>query len=289
MDWFVEACCRVGFKIKQEKRIPWNLKLLIGKLNLCFSTGYRERKLIVCSGPRPEYFSWPWCYFYEIVPVVWDCWPKYWPYLVRYIKQQNVRTIFLTSSIAADFLRKEIPGLDAVWLPEGIDTSLYLKGNALHLRTIDILELGRQYLPVHKAIISHSFKVKVVHKYQFGNDLLFETLNDLATGLSNSKIVICYPRSYTHPEQAGIVETMTHRYWECMLSGALIVGKAPSELVKFCGYNPVIELGDFPASELEEILGNIDRYQSLVDKNYEFASRNAEWSARMELIKAHIS
>lgn len=288
MQWFSEAWSRSALPLKNEIRLPWNLKLLIGKLNCWFYTGRHKKKLLVCSGGRPEYFAWPWCYFYEIVPVIWDCWPKYWSYLARFVRKMRVKTIFLTSSIAADYLRQEIPSLDAVWLPEGIDCDKYHNGGLLIDRNVDILELGRQYKPVHEAIIGYRFRKDPVHLFQKGNALLFPDLDELVKGLSSSKIVICYPRCDTHPEQAGRVETMTQRYWECMLSGALIAGRAPQELIDFCGYNPVIELGNEPAAVLDDVLQHIEQYQALADKNFRFALENASWDKRIDIVKAHV-
>ena len=44
------------------------------------------------------------------------------------------------------------------------------------------------------------------------------------------------------PELAGDIETLTQRYWECMLSRIVMLGHAPQELIDLIGYNPVIEI-----------------------------------------------
>jgi hypothetical protein len=73
-----------------------------------------------------------------------------------------------------------------------------------------------------------------------------------------------------------------------MLSGALMVGRAPKELIEFLGYNPVIELGDNPALKIDEVLSNLEQYQSLADKNYNVALIRAPWSDRMNIIKENL-
>lgn len=288
MQWFVDALRCDGFRIKKDIRLPWTLKLLVGKLGLCFSTGAHRKRLIVCTGGRPEYFAWPWCYFYEIVPVVWDCWPKYWNDLANFVSRMRVRTIFITSSQVASYIKGRFPNVDVVWLPEGLNPKGYKNGGGLKKRRIDILELGRQYMPVHNDIVGHQFSRPISHSFQNGKKLLFPDFESLTSALAESKIVICYPRCDTHPEQAGHVETMTQRYWECMLSGALIAGRAPAELIKYCGYDPVIELGNQPAHQLEGVLSNIDSYQSLADRNFRFAQSHAGWINRMDIIKNHL-
>ncbi len=85
---------------------------------------------------------------------------------------------------------------------------------------------------------------------------------------------------------AGDVETLTQRYWECMLSGTLIVGHAPKELVDLLGYNPVIELetDEDIGNRFSQILDNISSYQELADKNLAAARENASWDTRMTRI-----
>lgn len=285
-EWFADACVRAGARVHFDFDLPWNVKLVLGKLGLCFPL-FCGKKLLVLSGGRPEYFAWPWCYFHEIVPVVWDCWPKYRLRLVRFVQRNRVRTIFCTSSQTADFVRAECPNVNAVWLPEGIDVNSYPCGPRLADRPVDILEMGRVMPKVHDAINQADFGRSIKHLYPQGK-LLFPDFDSLTKGMRDSKIGICYPRCDTHPEIAGNVETMTQRYWEFMLSGTLIAGRAPRELVEFCGYNPVVELNDHPVETLKAILEDPARYQVLVDRNRMFAVAQASWDSRMAIIKEHL-
>ena len=95
------------------------------------------------------------------------------------------------------------------------------------------------------------------------------------------------PKSLTHPEIAQGVETLTQRYWEAMLSRMIIVGHAPQELIDICGYNPVIELsGDCTESMslIKDIIANVDKYQSMVDRNYYIALEKGLWNIRMNAV-----
>lgn len=81
-------------------------------------------------------------------------------------------------------------------------------------------------------------------RFIFTNEQLYDAMAD-------ARIAIALPRSMTQPEVAGDIETLTQRYWECMLSRMVMLGHAPQELVDFIGYNPVVELReDIPAEEL---------------------------------------
>ncbi len=287
-QWLAEAWNATGGRIKDDIYLPMKLKIVIGKLGLARVLPWgssRRRKLLVTCVNRVEYFSWPWCYSYEIVPIVWDCWPKHWRYLPRFCRANRVKTVFCTSSQTAEYVRKECPGVNAVWLPEGIKVSLYPMGPSLRDRPVDVLEMGRQMPSVHSALTSLSRRTGVKHLYQAGDRLLFPDFDALTKGLRDAKITICHPRCDTNPEMAGDVETMTQRYWECMLSGTLIVGRAPRELVEFCGYDPVVTLGDDIEKQLLQILDGIGEYQELVRKNRQFAEEHADWKNRIAIIR----
>ena len=102
--------------------------------------------------------------------------------------------------------------------------------------------------------------------------------------------MVCFPQSDTNPQKAGSLETLTQRYWEAMLSGCIIVGRAPQELIDFIGYNSVVEVEwDNPEMQLSNILHDIDSYQKIVDKSLESARKHASWDCRMPTIKECLS
>lgn len=290
-EWLTEAWEADGGIVNDDINIPWKLKMVLGKIGVAVAGPdifRKKRKLLICVGGRIDYYAWPWCYLYEIVPIIWDCWPRYWQPLIKNIRRLRIKTIFCTSSQTAAFVSENCKDVDAIWLPEGIKSSLYSFGPKLNERRVDILELGRQLPTVHNLIVNYQFYRSIIHKYQIGSELLFPEFNDLVKGLQDAKITICYPRCDTHPEHAGKIETLTQRYWECMLTGTLMAGRAPKELVEFCGYNPVVDLGEDPVGRLEYILKHIEEYQGLVDRNRLFAEANADWSVRVPLIRRTI-
>ena len=217
--------------------------------------------------------------------MLWDVWPRYWPRLISSLRRHHVQTLLCTSSQVCEYVAEKLPHIHAVHVPEGIDPAGYRDGGPLEGRRTDILQIGRLMQPVHEAILQmrqSSPRLSYLYPEEPGR-LVFPDFPSLCEGLASSKIVICYPRCRTHPEMAGDVETLTQRYWECMLSGTLIVGHAPKELVELLGYNPVIELetDEDIGSRLSQILNNISSYQELADKNLAAARENASWDTRM--------
>lgn len=256
-EWATEAWRQGGGSVRRcHQSIPWKLKMIIAKLGLAFSLPKAlksGKRLILPCGGWPAYWAWPWCYRYEIIPLMWDCWPKYWPKLPRSIRRLGVRKIFCTSSQTAAYIREQCPEIDAVWIPEGIKVEEYPMGPALSERQTDVMRFGRDV----------------------NGKLLYPTQADLTAAMRDAKVMICRPRCDTHPDEAGNLETLTQRYWEGMLSGCVIVGRAPRELVDFCGYNPVL-------SEMPE---HPEDYQGLVDRNRKFAEEHAGWDNRMSIIR----
>lgn len=218
---------------------------------------------------------------YEIIPMIWDCWPMYFEKTCQWFIKHNVRTAIFTSSQTADRMKERFPEMNILAITEGIDTSKYIEGKNLNERSIDLLEFGRR----NKKVFDVNLPQNYTHLYSKNGEHLFKTEQDLVYGLADSKITVCYPRCDTQPQKAGDIETLTQRYWEAMLSRIVIVGRAPKELIDLIGYNPVIEISnENQQNKIIEILDNIDDYQSLVDKNRETALKLGDWDLRIELI-----
>lgn len=292
-DWFETAWSFKGGKILNANYLfSWNCRMVISKLGLVISSNLfksPKKALLVLSAGYPSSFSFPFNYQYEIIPFIWDCWPKYWDRLFKFIKRNDVKILFVTSSQVKNMIHEQYPNINVFWIPEGINTKKYNKGSLLINREIDLLELGRVMPQFHQKIIQNELPHLKKHLYGNGNQLLFPDFESLVNGLSQSKLTVCYPRCNTHPEMAGNIETLTQRYWECMLSRTLIVGKAPKELTELIGYNPVVEINVENADDqIDEILEHIASYQDFVDKNYLVAMDRGDWKNRIAEIEVNL-
>ena len=218
---------------------------------------------------------------YEVIPMVWDCWPKYFEKMCNWLQKHQIRTAIFTSSQTAERMRQRFPDMNIMYCPEAVDTSIYKEGKQLTERSIDLLEFGRRSgINVNESRKGSFLYVctKVNGKFIFNNEKLYAAMGD-------AKITVALPRSITQPEVAGDIETLTQRYWENMLSRMVMVGHAPKELTDLIGYNPVIELDKERANEqLLDILAHISDYQELVDKNRETALRLGDWRLRMRQV-----
>jgi hypothetical protein len=111
----------------------------------------------------------------------------------------------------------------------------------------------------------------------------------LTDALSNSKIVLAMTRKDNQPELAQGIDTLTQRYWECMLSGVVLLGRAPLELIDIIGYDPVVHLDKEHANEqIKDIIAHISDYQKLVDRNRESALKYGDWRIRIQTIRERL-
>jgi hypothetical protein len=281
--WFAAAWKDSGAAVVRDVKIPHKIRALMGRVVGCSLWRYR-RKIMILGCHRIESMAWPWCWRYEIVPMMWDLWPENFGYFSRFLKRNRVNLCFVTASRNVAKIHEACPDVKVVWVPEGISAAAYPVGGRLAARTIDVLNYGRQVSWINEAIESYNFGRAINHMYQRGPEFLFKDFDSLAAGIRDAKMAICYPQCDTNPQRCGDVETLTQRYWECMLSGTLMIGRAPQELIDLCGYNPVITLGEQPARQIEDVLNHIEDYQELADRNRAYAEKNADWSTRIPII-----
>jgi len=302
---FSEACQRNGFDSKPDiipsykffvRSVCRRTLLCLYKIaHKCFPNLLKRKKkaiLIGAAGNTMIDSFFPYYFNYEIVPFLWDVWPIYWDQMYEQLRLFECKTVFVTVKKMSEKLRNDL-GINAFYIPEGIDTTVYNRGVPLKDRKFDVLEIGRQYKKYHDVLQGLSLSKTItlnsssidVNGNLIDSKLQFETAEEMYAALPQYRVMVNFPQSLTNPAKAGDLETLTQRYWEAMLSGCLIIGMCPQELIDLIGYNPVIEVSwDNAQQQLLDILENIADYQSLVDKNYNTAQALASWEARMPTI-----
>jgi len=252
----------------------------------------KEALLITANGVTITDEFFPYYFKYEAVPFLWDCWPSAWERMYDAFRSYDVKLVFCTSRQVVEMINRDSK-VKAYWIPEGIYDNEYKKEVKLIDRRYDVFEMGRQMPQMHSCLL-HLFENWDIKGYHTSNITAEGTLSlnvtysdeELREIMSQSKIMICFPQCDTNPQRAGNIETLTQRYWEAMLSGCVMLGRAPQELVDLIGYNPVVDVDwGNPEEQVKEILSNINNYQELVDRNYKAAKEKASWKYRIPMIK----
>lgn len=246
----------------------------------------KEARLRFVEAACLRFDTFPDYLFYEIIPVIWDCWPRYWKTLEKFLKKHKVRTAFFTSSQTAEHFKSVFPECNIFHLPEGIDSQIYKHGKPLRERSIDYLEYGRCSRIVDSSKLDGSINVLSSRNERNG----LATREDLVNALADSKITIAMTRLDNQPEIAEGIDTLTQRYWECMLSGIILLGRAPQELIDFIGYDPTVKIDlDNVNLQIRDILCHIEDYQDLVDRNRTIALQKGDWADRINTIMQQLT
>ena len=240
----------------------------------CFPTLFQKKDEVRLCFVQPYslYFdTWHSVMTHEVVPFVWDCWEEYDEMLCSWMKRHGVRACIFTSRLTAERIKSRMPHLNILTITEGIDTENYGGGKELCDREMDFYSFGRQPEKLRETDFS-------------GLNVSFNgSGSEFRERLQNSKATIAVPRCDVVPT---CHETLTQRYWECMLSRMVMIGRAPKELTDLIGYNPVINI-DYAClpEQIRHIKENISDYQPMVDRNRETALRHAPWELRMKEVK----
>ena len=241
----------------------------------------REARLRFVQPWTIEFDTFPDYALYEVIPFFWDVWPENFEKTFAWLKRHNTKTAIFTSSQVAEMVRARFPEMNVLAVTEGIDVETYSEGKLLKDREIDFLEYGREIDHIVKYSIAD--KIRYVRGKKEGKPIFSQ--QELIENLANSKVVAAYTKKWTNPEQAGDIDTLTQRYWECMLSGCIMIGHVPQELVDLIGYNPVIEIDrENPDGQLQDILSNIADYQNLADRNRDSAIKYGDWKYSMQKV-----
>ena len=228
-----------------------------------------------------EFDTFPDYICHERIPFFWDVWPNNYKKTFSWLKKHKINTAIFTSSQIANIVKQEIPQLKVFSITEGIDVYTYKQGFSLKERQIDFLEYGREINNIVKYDLAG--RINYVKGKKDGRPIF--THKELINNLANAKIVATYPKSWTNPDEARGIETLTQRYWEAMLSRCVMIGHAPEELVRLLGYNPVIEIDlKNPQKQLIDILNRIEDFQELVDRNRENAIYRGDWKYSMQRV-----
>lgn len=237
--------------------------------------------IVVMMGPA-EHRLIPYSYFNESILCCFDCWPNYYDRWETIFRRNRTGLAFFTARQSADYFSNRLPEMRSVWMPEAVDPRKYNGKKSLIERSVDVLELGRRFDEYHERITDGLKKSGYKHLFERRKgEIIFPARSDLAAGLSETRISVCFPGSLTSPERCGNVETVTHRYFESMASRCIIVGRCPGELRDIFGYDPVIEADmNDPLRQIENILSRPDDFQDHVERNYRRLIEVGTWERR---------
>lgn len=115
----------------------------------------KEARLRFVEGASLRFDTFPDYLGYEVIPMVWDCWPRYVNNMARWFEKHHVRTAFFTSSQTAEKMRELCPKVHIYHLPEAIETELYHAGKTCRIVPLiiwNLVDVAESW--IHRTLIS---------------------------------------------------------------------------------------------------------------------------------------
>jgi hypothetical protein len=261
-----------------------------GRLGLSRTMPGIVRRAILPLAWASDRDAFPLQYVFRIVPWVYDCWE---PDFMRWdslLARMRPPVAFFSCRTNSDRFAARFPGTRCAWVPEAVDAEAYDRGPSLVDRSLGVLELGRRWASFSDRLYPVLVRRNVAFLRSGADFPQSAVPNDrLRSVLANTRVLLCFPKSTTHPVLAGGVQTVTYRYFEGIASRCILVGRCPAELERLWGYNPVLEVDlDTDPEILAEMALNPARFQALVDRNYDRLLEVGLWRHRMQLM-AHLA
>lgn len=271
-----QGAVRAGFEPVGGAFPRWPLRRLAYAHDLVPTLWQGEPRLCFAEPVSITFDTFPVVATHEVVPFLWDCWSHTLPRLCRWLKRHRVRRAVVTSAVAADNLRVQLPQLDVLTVTEGVLPELFPAGLPLAERDIDVYHYGGRASLLHTT-------PGLWREQRYGTN---EEFHDR---LKRARLTFVAPKHDIEPRYATH-DTLTQRYWECMFSRIVMLGRAPQELIDLIGYNPVLPCRpeEFQTKALH-VLAHIADYQPLVDRNRVTARHYGDWAYTMNRVKQWLS
>ena len=206
----------------------------------------------------------------ELVPWCLDTWPGEDKLLDQIIKRYGIKRMALSQRMSCSRIMHRHPSLDICWIPESADQHHYNPSKDLHDRSMILLEYGREIQDLSIQISRECVRQGWSYSSTANARKAYPTGAKLHEAIGNSRSIVAFPRSITHPRIAQGCETMTLRYLEGVASRTLVLGQSPQELIDLFGFDPVIPLNQDNSVPVLRSLSEIpESYQDHVNRAYE--------------------
>lgn len=227
---------------------------------------------------------------HPVIPYCWDVWSPNAERWARELAAPGVVGVITTSTDARDLLRGLLPGR-IEYVPEALAPHRYPAAvPPLADRSLHVLELGRRDESWHRVVSSALKANGFVHRFEASpGQIIFPTSLELDEALRQTLVSVCFTRRRTHPESAGTVDAITHRYLESMAFGCVLLGESPMDLIDLIGHDPGVQVDAHdPASQLLELLAEPAKLQPLVDANRHWVRNAGTWVSRTTAIASAV-
>ena len=223
-----------------------------------------------------------------------DTWEKnynQWMNLFEYI---NPYAIFFAYKNTADFFSQKRSRI--YFLPQSMDTKYFFPHEEVSKDRL-FMQMGRKNNTIHHMTLEyiHGHKLKdneqnYVYEREPGK-VIYPKTSDLSKNISKSIFFVCAPQKCENEQLTGAISDVTARFYEAMACKTLIIGFKPDTYDELFPRDSMVELNP-DGSDFEEkisyFLKNPDKYNELVEKNFQYVMKEHTWARRLEKILCEI-
>ena len=225
----------------------------------------------------------------EIALYNYDCWEPEFEQWRKVIDEINPEYLFFAYKKTNEYYREK--GYNSYWAPLSADYEVF-KDMKLP-KTRMFMQMGRFNKEIHESILqylkNHDLEdTRENYAYRRSrNERLFPNYDELVSEINKTKYFVCIPKYYENFKRTGNVNDIICRYFEGMICKTLPIGKKPETWSELFPYDAMITFKD-DYSDFDEKIDyfekNPDKYQELVDKNYDYILKHHSWGNRLETI-----
>ncbi len=224
--------------------------------------------LVFVGYNQVRYFA-PRGIFSDIIPWCLDTWPGEDHLLDRLFFRYGVKRAAFGQRMSCERWRGLKPDLDLCWIPESTSPDDFYPDTDLDMRSMLLLEYGRELPVISQQINRSASRFGWSYSPVESSRIRYTSWRDLRVALGQTRSIIAFPRSVTHPLVAQGCETMSLRYLEGIASKTILLGQCPRELSDLFGFDPVIPINKNNIIDiLSDIYSHPSDYQEHVDTCY---------------------
>ena len=217
-----------------------------------------------------------------------DCWQPEFDEWQNYFDKINPDYIFFGYKKSAEHFKSL--GYNAYWIPLSADFEIF---NDYGLdKTRLFMQMGRRNDDLHEKILAYLKKHNLednrdnyVYRKSKG-EMIYPDIYELAKQANKTKYFVCVPKSYENFKRTGDISETICRYYEAMASKTMIIGMKPETFDELFPYKAMISFnnGEDFENEIDYYESHPEKYNQIIEKNYDCVIKNHSWANRMKQI-----
>ena len=221
----------------------------------------------------------------KIAVFSYDCWEPEFADWQKCFDEIDIDYLFFGYKKSCEYF-KEL-GYNAYWVPLSGDFEIFKPYGQEKTRMF--MQMGRRNDDLHEKILTYLDKHGLEDNrdnYVYRKDrgeMIFPDINELAYEIGKTKYFVCVPKMYENIKRTGNISETICRYYEGMACKTMPIGMKSDTFDELFPYKAMISFNnneDFE-KEIEYYESHPEKYNEIIEKNYEYVMNNHTWGNRI--------